>query len=357
MNKFLRIIIYLTMWLICFSCQTPPQTSYNNLTENRERIYIGELIKCLTVYPLEANDNYLIGKIDKLLCQDSSFFILDNKYNKAFYQFSMEGKGLKKFQNQGRGPLEYIEINDFDILPNHQGYVLLCSPMKIIILDTNFIPQQEITLKTYYNRLICSDNHIFMYSHYDACVDLLNLKTKNIDRIFSGKPMRGNIFYSQPVFYPTCQKIYFQIPGDDCIYQVDTTGFIPYLKLDYKERKRAFKLYSNRKADQISIDELSTHPLVNILDVRGNKDLSFIYECQGFGIFRSIDSIQKTNQILTGFLGSSNCLTHTREDNLITWRSTISPKDSIKGVTILFHHPYFENPETANPVILKYDFK
>lgn len=356
MEKFIRTILYF-IGIICFGCQTSSQTPCNNLTENRERVNISSLVKSLTIYPLEANENYLIGNIDKLLCKDSSFLILDNKYNKAFYQFSIQGKGLKKYQNPGKGPLEYIAIKDFDILPNDQGYILLCSPMKLILLDTNFIPQKEISLKAYYNRMIYSDNHIYMYNHHDATVDMLNLEKGNIDRVFSGKSMQGNLFYPQPVFYRTCKKIYFQIPGDDCIYQIDSTVFSPYLKLDYKEKERAFNLFSSRKADQISIEELSTHPLIRILDIRDNKGLSFIYECQGFGIFRITDSIPYNNQILTGFIGNSNCITHSQENNLITWRSTISAKDSIKGVPTYLHHPHFEDPETANPVILKYDFK
>lgn len=351
----MKILIPVILCFVCISCQ-PPQDTYSHLTENRERIHISNVVKDIILYPLEANEDFLIGKIDKFLCKDSSFFILDNRYNKALYQFHINGKGLNKYQNPGRGPFEYTAINDFDFLPEHQG-IILCTPMKLILLDTDFVPRKEIILEQYYDRMICSGNNVFMYCHHDACVDVLNLKTNNINRVFSGKAMPGNVFYIQPVFYRTEQHVYFQASGDDCIYQVDTLKFTLFQKLGYKEKERAFKLYSTRKADQISTEELATHPLIHILDIRENNGISFIYECMGFGINRPADSLQRTNHILTGFIGNSSCFTRTEADNLFTWRSVITEKDSINGIPIHWHHSHFNDPEMANPVILRYDFK
>jgi hypothetical protein len=61
---------------------------------------------------LETNSECLIGRIDKILFDDEKIFIVDRSISKSVFIFDFNGVYLGKISNQGRGPGEFIKIQD-----------------------------------------------------------------------------------------------------------------------------------------------------------------------------------------------------------------------------------------------------
>lgn len=72
---------------------------------------------------LETTADNLIGSIDKFMCVNGKFFILDRYLTNTVYCFDGTGKFLYKIDKQGKGPGEYIKINDFYVDDSETVYV------------------------------------------------------------------------------------------------------------------------------------------------------------------------------------------------------------------------------------------
>src|SRR5690554_4324573 len=73
-----------------------------------------EIIASTEFIPLETDNNNLIGQINKMLVSNGNIYILD-KSSKQIFVFDMTGKFIQKIGVYGRGPGEYIRLNDFII--------------------------------------------------------------------------------------------------------------------------------------------------------------------------------------------------------------------------------------------------
>ena len=69
---------------------------------------------------LEANENSLIGEIDKMKVDDKYIYILDKDITKSLLVFDRTGNFVTKVGRQGKGPGEYNTINDFAIAANNR---------------------------------------------------------------------------------------------------------------------------------------------------------------------------------------------------------------------------------------------
>ena len=74
------------------------------------------------VIRLETARNSVINGITELIVKDSFIYIHDQKQN-AILQFGLSGKFLKRIGSNGKGPGQYLEVRDFDIL-NDKLYAL-----------------------------------------------------------------------------------------------------------------------------------------------------------------------------------------------------------------------------------------
>lgn len=72
------------------------------------------IIDSVRYVKLEASDESLMDRVDKIAFLDSSMYLLDRKTNVVFV-FNRSGKFMFKIDRQGAGPEEYVSINDFTI--------------------------------------------------------------------------------------------------------------------------------------------------------------------------------------------------------------------------------------------------
>ena len=84
--------------------------SFNPKAKKRSVFETG-IIKGVKLVKLES-DSCIVGKIDKVLCNDSLLYILDRYITKEVFIFTTEGRYVNKISRYGHGKYEYIQLWD-----------------------------------------------------------------------------------------------------------------------------------------------------------------------------------------------------------------------------------------------------
>ena len=131
MEKTLKFLVIAAL-LINFSCSKNNGLDQGKLVEVpiesiNQTIDHGPLIDTLWKVRLELTDKNLIAKCHNLLCYDDYIYVHDNSQGKIFI-FKNNGKYVSKIDQKGKGPNEYLIIQDVFI--NQKGEVVVCDAYK-----------------------------------------------------------------------------------------------------------------------------------------------------------------------------------------------------------------------------------
>ncbi|MFW5707770.1 MAG: 6-bladed beta-propeller [Bacteroidota bacterium] len=85
-----------------------------HIPENEEIIYASRIISEMKMVELEKTQESLVGEIVKIELSEEKLFIQGKNYE-GIKIFNSDGTFNKTFSNKGKGPGEYIEIQDFII--------------------------------------------------------------------------------------------------------------------------------------------------------------------------------------------------------------------------------------------------
>jgi hypothetical protein len=267
-----------------------------------------EFLSEMRFIPLKEEDQYVIAYVDKLIRCDSSFYIWDHK-TQTIYKYDTEGNPAKFFHQVGGSLNEYIEIVDFDIDIENKEISILCLPPKILYTDMDFKVKKAVNLgDKNFNRIASWKNTAFLYNHTRRVVYSVNQDEK-LKECFSTTEMQGDLIDDSPAFFKTQQALYFQSPGDDCIYKFAENEFIPYITLDYDNKQSAIKLYQKGVLD-ITLEERWQHPIPYIKNIIEKDNKLILFYVHGI-LYRmcTYDLSQNTynDQMLISFFASPSC--------------------------------------------------
>lgn len=96
-------------------------------------LLLDELIDSIYYIKLETSDLVSLEAIDKVLFIEDKIVVYDKKKKRGLYLFSDKGKFLTRIGNFGKGPKEYLGINDVAINKTKKNIVLLDDYGKSII--------------------------------------------------------------------------------------------------------------------------------------------------------------------------------------------------------------------------------
>jgi hypothetical protein len=248
-----------------------------------------DLFSEVNLIPLKENDDFLIGRADKLIKCDSFFYVLDKNKTNAIYKYDYKGNPVKRFCKIGGSGDEYVEIVDFDIDQSSKEIVIFCVPPKILYTDTDFnnLGKNNYLGNSYFNNIVSWNNEIFLSSDWDRMVARINPETGKPEECFRTRLMRGimNSSGAPPVFFKTPNNLYFHSEGGDSIYKLQDNKFIPYITLDYKEKESCMKLYAEKRVQDITVNERIEHPLPSVNSIR-EKDDKLIISYEHYHVFR-----------------------------------------------------------------------
>lgn len=116
-----------------------------------------------TVEYIQLQNNPLIGRIGKVVIFKDKVYILDLT-QKSILCFDIRGNFISQYLKIGRGPLEYREINDFDILESHNKIIVLTDKNTLYEFDLG-LDNQKLLFKTQFNTtnfaILDRDKYIF----------------------------------------------------------------------------------------------------------------------------------------------------------------------------------------------------
>lgn len=259
-NYFLILIIFLSI-----SCDrqknnsSTPLTYHGNIDtikiDTTHVIQAKHVISNLKIIRLETTSSILIGGIDKLLWIDDKIIIVDKRKAKNIFVFDTTGHYLNSIGKIGRGPTEYIGIDDVSLIPESNAISVLdrgTKKIKIFDLKGNFIRSENLPFYLnnieYLNQYLKIGSLIGRYPNgtekyagyslftFDKNWQIINYAFKDpfkpnfkFTSINTLKKYNNNIFYTPPFQNMICEV---DQNGINNIYKIDFLGKgIPEYKL------------------------------------------------------------------------------------------------------------------------------
>lgn len=208
---------------------------------------ISSLVDSVVLVPLEATDQSLIGCIDKIICTDDRFYILDKRTSKKLFVFNSQGKFVRCIGQVGRGPGEYLEPSDFVVYPKEDLIIVFDQfGRQLLYYGTDGTFQRNVRLKYILKEIIpafqdsllfaiAGDNrHLEEIAKHDLL--LINREGKVISKML---PYEYRLNFSSSndyqredsllLYHPTfSDKIYGISPqGIRAAYQIDIPKGLP----------------------------------------------------------------------------------------------------------------------------------
>jgi hypothetical protein len=247
-----------------------------------------DLFSEINLIPLKENADFLIGSADKFIKCDSFFYILDKDKTKSIYKYDHKGNPVKRFLHKGGSGEEYAEIIDFDIDQLNKEILIFCVPPKILYTDTDFnnIGKNNNLGYDYYDRIVSWKNNVFLYNHRDRKVAYLNPETGKPEECLHTRKMEAYLIPPESTaFFKTRNNLYFQAPGDDCIYKLQNNRFIPFITMDYKKKEASMKFYEETYPSDVTPSSAMEHSVPTVYSIRERDDQLIIVYVHNF-VFR-----------------------------------------------------------------------
>ncbi len=136
---FVKTVVITLGVLLFFSCsgiEKPDQDRTTIRLEAREAdktVNLSEVVSLEAYIPLSNENDALVGEISKMIVTADHFVIKDDLVMSILIFDKNDGSLVRKIDAQGRGPREYLNIEDIAV--DRQGNIYLLSKTKFIVYD------------------------------------------------------------------------------------------------------------------------------------------------------------------------------------------------------------------------------
>lgn len=213
---------------------------------NEKEISINELVDSIKFIPLQTTEESLIAEVNKLICTDHYYFILDSDIGKNVLIFSNKGVFIKKIPT-GQGPEEIYNPGDIAI-DEEQNHLIVYNRKGLSFYDYkgNFI-KRELLPFNFKNFRIIPNGFLFIIvpnqnNHLEKLSKMQVLITDRNFRIIStGLPFHysENLNYGITDYTSSFMNdTNFSFKFSNKIYQyVDTLSIQEKYQLDFSDKE------------------------------------------------------------------------------------------------------------------------
>lgn len=240
--------------------------------------------------PLETNENCLIKEENKTVYENGVYYVMDRRQG-AVFAFDSTGKFQLKIHNIGKGPGEYLALEDFNINPDLNTIDVL-SPMGKIL---QYHKQTGEFLKSY-NIPNVKAVHAFNYISSDTIILYQYYEENNILLYSFSQQKSLNIAHNTPLF------VHRYIPSFNTyhpFFKLNNNIFLfEYFSNEIKvfnKNKKEFQGYLNWDFGINNFDILTLKPNVEI-----NYYLNYI--SNNPQLIRFANYAENDKQIITQFI-------------------------------------------------------
>jgi hypothetical protein len=193
--------------------------------------------------PLETTENSAINFLSKVLFIDGKIYALDKRAF-AILVFDESGKFIRKIQNVGNGPGEYLDLYDFNYNAQSRELELMSARGKLISYDLSENTFSDIfslpnEIQSIHHFTLLSNDIILLYSYYDNPQLIFFSRTQKrivkttLENVNKDKKIKGQPIASP--FYELHSEVYFVDPYSYNIYKIEEENLelIPVYRLDF----------------------------------------------------------------------------------------------------------------------------
>ena len=150
--------------------------------DEQATINLQDIIDTVRYIALETSDAVSIGSINILRFDEDKIFVGDIDNTQSIYCFNDSGKFIFKIQNQGKGPGEYVSMNDFDLDRDSKFVLVHDAPSKAVLkydFSGNFI-SRHVNGYLFDSFRHIKENTVIAYSKYIANPGIKNFPNSSI---------------------------------------------------------------------------------------------------------------------------------------------------------------------------------
>ena len=276
----LKIVIFHTSLVFLFlSCKnnekSKSDTNYEAVPEKielgkRQPMKISDISSGMTVVKLETSENILLSNIQDVKIFDDSIYVSD-VISKAIYVFDFEGNFIRKLQKEGRGPGEYLSINDFFIDTNYMQLEIFDKlNMSINIYDLdNFNFKESISLPFNFAFKFHKKNGVYYF------------QTNNTRNIIGENETNSEVLLYDPSKKQAEPLFDTMLPKDENqaweFYNIFTANQENEVFVSLAWHERLYKIENHKIKSLISVEttDLEKYP-ENVLEENYDKRMSFL---------------------------------------------------------------------------------
>lgn len=251
MTERMKVLLFIMVGFIGCSCswqgnKSLPQEEVAtilsvNLDLEDDPVSFDDLFESVSLIPLETKDESLLNGISRIVFHCDSIFILDKKQATIFL-FNEEGKYLNKLSQQGNGPTEYYDLEDFTFNKYTNSLELLSVYGGVYCFSLNFefiekfpLPDEMVPVHRF--AVIDSCTRVFFNSVRPHKIEVYCL---------CDKELKGNYFEIPQHIYREASlggpflldnrqdgEAIFTQPFSNTVYSVSPLSFKPHYKWDF----------------------------------------------------------------------------------------------------------------------------
>lgn len=271
MKKYIPIIFI----LILFNCggSSAPEIVPDNIVTHEidlkkveDDVKFSDVVEDYRFITLEATNESLVGRANKVLFTSEFIFILDRFNTKSVFQFDKQGKFLRKIGRGGIGPGEYS--TPLDVTFKDNKIFVLDEGVSIIVYDSNGEYLERLKLGGsgglggfYFEKLeqgwafIGSgrlENIIITDDNFNIKKSYFPWISRSTDILIHGaltRDFEGNVLYRRKY--------------KDTIYQVNSDGLSARLAIDYKSNQFDLSELESETADKFIENNIHKYAVTN----------------------------------------------------------------------------------------------
>lgn len=213
-----NILLLLTIFFLATSCSNKTKAPEQvlsaqhvwdlNLSKATPVRKLSEVCDSISWIKLETRDDVIVGNVNKLLINSSRIILSSN--NNLFI-FDSDGKFLSKIDKRGRARDEYLELDDFCVMPNGNILITDAQSQKIILyridgthlntLTLDFFPESIEALNESVVVVKCSGNYGKRVKVIDTKSGIILKEYFDYEEIFSEPVSQALSKYENEVYY------------------------------------------------------------------------------------------------------------------------------------------------------------
>lgn len=213
----------------------------------QDSILFSDLFERISYIRIPTDDDFLIGRIDKLIVSDRHIFMLDRKLSRSVFCIDKSGNKVFEIHRPGKGPGEYIDLRDIAFDSLKQEILLFCAASRKIIrfdLSGKFLREKKIPVWAVGIHPV--DKGMVVYCDYNMNKDwknrgyypnlvLLDSMMNVIDchAYFQGNVDKSFVWSSRPDFCSIDNKAGVMPDHTNVIYHVSTEHITPVWSIDF----------------------------------------------------------------------------------------------------------------------------